>query len=624
METNITQLTLDDKNNVISLFYDSFKEDHYYSNYLFNNHINYNKLIELTIDMFLKEGICYGYYDNTQLVSFILAFDFKTLNLNKNKFDFVFYNCSNKLINKINELSSNKTIYILSLATEINHKKKGYAKNLLSHLINEYKYFDFIVDVSNRITFNMYYKFNFKEYEIEDEYSLFHKESNYFISDTIIDSIECYDIISFNNSFLYVYDNKYKDLELNNETKKYQEKDFVFDVFILYQTTGILKNIKECNTEISKILINKLKFRSETEDKQISERLKFYDLGIVNTNIYHERTDETDDYNLMQNIELNLILVNDIYSKLQIVIMYKLSSNFKISQILDNAIRNDLTIEYNNKNLTINEYLFSIYNIKTVYTPLFYLNSTQERKNFVKSDIASLLMCETIYDQGYELGVLIDDELLSIVNNKQGLGQYDRTCTLAYDNILLDLGSPVFQNEADNIKNISVTLYYIIMIAFESCAIHSTNNKIVEDLKQVKKINTKKFMKQNQEIYIEYLKSSTFWNLNLKYPSTNKSLKMIRKYFKVTDSLNTLEFNKKEMNNLFNIKQELLDRRAATTLNFTILLLTLIQVNYLFFPNLFTEIGFNPNIEELFVFNVILIFIFLIYSNFYNFKDKLK
>ena len=624
METNITQLTLDDKNNVISLFYDSFKEDHYYSNYLFNNHINYNKLIELTIDMFLKEGICYGYYDNTQLVSFILAFDFKTLNLNKNKFDFVFYNCSNKLINKINELSSNKTIYILSLATEINHKKKGYAKNLLSHLINEYKYFDFIVDVSNRITFNMYYKFNFKEYEIEDEYSLFHKESNYFISDTIIDSIECYDIISFNNSFLYVYDNKYKHLELNNETKKYQEKDFVFDVFILYQTTGILKNIKECNTEISKILINKLKFRSETEDKQISERLKFYDLGIVNTNIYHERTDETDDYNLMQNIELNLILVNDIYSKLQIVIMYKLSSNFKISQILDNAIRNDLTIEYNNKNLTINEYLFSIYNIKTVYTPLFYLNSTQERKNFVKSDIASLLMCETIYDQGYELGVLIDDELLSIVNNKQGLGQYDRTCTLAYDNILLDLGSPVFQNEADNIKNISVTLYYIIMIAFESCAIHSTNNKIVEDLKQVKKINTKKFMKQNQEIYIEYLKSSTFWNLNLKYPSTNKSLKMIRKYFKVTDSLNTLEFNKKEMNNLFNIKQELLDRRAATTLNFTILLLTLIQVNYLFFPNLFTEIGFNPNIEELFVFNIILIFIFLIYSNFYNFKDKLK
>jgi hypothetical protein len=206
-------------------------------------------------------------------------------------------------------------------------------------------------------------------------------------------------------------------------------------------------------------------------------------------------------------------------------------------------------------------------------------------------------MAETIYSSDEELGTFIDKEILSISESSTGMGQYDRAFVCVCSNVFLQFCEHFCASKNSRLHEQAITFFYIELLMFEEAAIQIADHNIVASLSEVKSISPKKFLHNTVKIRKQYAKTSEFWDIQVNYPSSKKSVSMIREAFKMNELLERMNRNERELGNVFEGQRDIMDRTEASMLNYIILFLTLIQGLSIILPSLFYGYDiFSPNI----------------------------
>ena len=80
---------------------------------------------------------------------------------------------------------------------------------------------------------------------------------------------------------------------------------------------------------------------------------------------------------------------------------------------------------------------------------------------------------------------------------------------------------------------------------------------------EVMRIEPTEFLTRARTITNRYLNTVDFWNVSVNYPSSQKSLQMIRKSFLIDELKEKMEYNQKQVGNIFDINREIVDRQEA-------------------------------------------------------------
>lgn len=353
---------------------------------------------------------------------------------------------------------------------------------------------------------------------------------------------------------------------------------------------------------------------------QSLEYRTFYEVGISKDNVneteydFHERIDRfylgrymiqireensIDTYNHLgdpigQPASVYIMISIDNNSNCGVLSLISESSPFLLSHFLDAIIRNQLYISNNGTWENLILYFQKRYQVHKRGTVKTFVTIPQNKNCLTPPQIASLLMSETIYDQEQNLGNFIDEEVLNIVNSDAGIGQYDRAFVCGYTNTLIQFYEQMHFSVMSRLQEEAITFFYIELLMFEEAAVNIAQNQIVASLTNVNKIGTKEFLRKAMHIHKSYAQTIEFWDVQVLYPSSRKSISAIRSAFKLDEQLNRMYRYDQELQKIFGFKRDILDRIESSMLNYIILFLTLIEALSIVFPYFFE----NKNMEH--------------------------
>ena len=130
----------------------------------------------------------------------------------------------------------------------------------------------------------------------------------------------------------------------------------------------------------------------------------------------------------------------------------------------------------------------------------------------------------------------------------------------------------------------AVTAFYIELVLFEEAAINIFNKNLVSLMTEANKSEPEDFLEQNRNITVEFLNTVEFWNVQLNYQSSQKSIKLIRDAFGQQKLITRMERYHEQVRNIFEINKELVDRKAEREekesndeMNFILFILTIVS-----------------------------------------------
>ena len=255
---------------------------------------------------------------------------------------------------------------------------------------------------------------------------------------------------------------------------------------------------------------------------------------------------------------------------------------------MDNIIRNHIYL-VDTKNYT-NLFIFlEKIGIHKRGTTKIFVTVPQEKKfcKLKNKQIASLIMSETIYAPDEALGAIIDDEILGIIKKPKGMGQYGRASVYVYTNVFLQFCKNHYLSVMARLNEEAITFFYLELLVFEESAIQILGHNIASCLSGVKATSPKKLLSKTLNIHKQYAKTIAFWDIQVKYPTSKKSVSMIRKAFKIDEQIERINRESDELKIVFEAQRDIMDRAEATMLNYIILFLTTIQGLSILIPALF-------------------------------------
>ena len=292
----------------------------------------------------------------------------------------------------------------------------------------------------------------------------------------------------------------------------------------------------------------------------------------------------------------NVVIGSDLYtqiivsvdkeSNIGVLYVISLSCPFLLSHLLDNVVRNQLLVVDSENHIVGNlyEYMLNRWSIRLSGTPKSYVTIPMEKSAVNDQQLASLLMSETMYEEGEEFGQLIDKDIVKIVSEPYGMAQYD----IAYVGVNLNTFIQFFPSYRGSKQYRlfwnSVTAFYIELILFEEAAVTRFNKNLVDLMAFANKDAPEIFLEKNRKYTNEYLTTVEFWNVQLNYPSSQKSIQMIRDAFNEKALLSRMERYQNQVKNIFEINKELIDREAEKqekysndTMNLILFILTIVS-----------------------------------------------
>ena len=332
---------------------------------------------------------------------------------------------------------------------------------------------------------------------------------------------------------------------------------------------------------------------------------------------------DRDDISVGADIYMHMMVAIDAESDVGVLYVISLSSPFLLSYLLDNVVRNQLMVATQDGMKNLYEHILDNWGLKISGTPKSYVTIPKHKDSLDSQQLAALLMSETIYEEGEDFSKIVDEGIIQIVNEPNGMGQYD----IAYVGVTLNTFIQFYPSYRGSMQYRlfwnSVTAFYIELILFEEAAITRFNRSLVELMSDANKDLPEAFLEKNRNITNEYLRSVEFWNVQLNYPSSQRSLKMIREAFNENDLLSRMERYQTQVQNIFEINKELVDResekaekKSNDNMNFILFVLTIvstISAIYQIVDYVLNYISTNP-IQNIFpiVMNLIVIIVMIV------------
>ena len=691
---------------VMDLFCECFRDDHYYSRKFPDPATREARMREKfasNIEYTLTAGLSYGVWDEaplgaadpdseqprvgsgacseSHLIAFVLCFDYFTLK----EHDEAFYHMFGGHADNENSLpyhhelhdaitpDMGPVLFMLSIGVKETLRGKGLASALVDYLLDRYKDHTFVSDVSNRGSLPIYERRGCEIREIDTEYYLVTRPANTpqqfdFYSEKIhlalpdISVLTDYDIPFeetgrvhtltdveaeeyFGKYFLeevedhfltvpvvalsykallqyqrvinlsqnrecvagdviyYVLKSPYENHLLINDVLdemlpvRNREWNVVPDVFVSvpmqYSDLQLIRSAGRDNDEDACELLRYLEFRTQYEAgipsslqdvdelANLKNRLERYYLGKVKIQILNEVT--VDNYKSLpeaigEPALLDLYITVDNKSKCAVLTWYTLSAPYLISHYMDNIIRNQIQAQLGGQWVNLYEYLSVRFRLIKRGTPKMFVTVPEDRHCLGEGQLASILASETIYPEGENFGNIIDTEIVQAVTSPTGLGQYDRGFVAAYTNVLIQFSPDLKGCVRDRLNEESITVFYMELVIFEEAAIHIADQAIIKLFTSKDFDEPVAFLKQVDNLYDAYSKTIDFWDLQVNYPTSQKSMQMIRRAFKVKDQLENMHRNRDQLQVVFDTKCDMIDRSDSRRMDTSLAILSILAV----------------------------------------------
>ncbi len=384
-----------------------------------------------------------------------------------------------------------------------------------------------------------------------------------------------------------------EEMLVNRKTEWSIIPDVYVSVPVEYQDINLIKEIDYTCSENERAFLDALNFRTVYEAgipssingnndvSNIKNRIKRYPMGKFLLKIVDEMS--------MDNIDsepetigmpayVNCYISLDCISNCAVVTWCSLSAPFLISHYMDNTIRNQIMIYDGEQWINFFDHLQTKYRIFKKGTPKIFAKISQDRSVFSNNQLASLLFSESIYPDGESFGNIIDGELIEIISSKYGMGQYDRGHVFAHTNVVLQFDKESKAGFLYRLQEATITLFYIELLLFEEAAITIADQAIVKLYSTDSFISPTSFLKQVDRIYDNYSKTIAFWDMQVNYPSSQKSMHMLRTAFKINEQLENMSRNREQLQISFDTKCEIIDRNDTQRMDLSLAILSILTI----------------------------------------------
>lgn len=265
-------------------------------------------------------------------------------------------------------------------------------------------------------------------------------------------------------------------------------------------------------------------------------------------------------------------------SNCAVLTVFSLSSPFLISHLFDNVIRNQLIVADGGRSLNFYDYLKDRFELVKRGTPKIFSVLPCRKDRLSESQLASLLAAETIYPEGENFGKITDPDILSRVAGETGMGQYDRAFVCAYSNVVLQFSEEIVGSVRDRLCEESITLFYIELILFEEAAIHIADREIVSLFTSGEVDDPVQFLSKVDKIYDNYSKTIDFWDINVNYPTSQKSIVMLRDSFGLHEQLEKMKRNQEQLQTVFGTKCDIIDRKDSKRMDTSLAIISVFAI----------------------------------------------
>jgi len=213
-------------------------------------------------------------------------------------------------------------------------------------------------------------------------------------------------------------------------------------------------------------------------------------------------------------ITVELLISIDAKTQCGVLHFIALSCNLPITYYLDSVSLNKLDIlRENEKTENLFYYLKRVFEIEKKGISKSFLTISENRNNISDDWLASILFCETYYEENESLSTITDKDIKSILSDKNGGGQYKYATVYAYKNILVQILDGHYLDSKVEME--CVTLFYIELILFEEATIEKANDEIIPFLVNINEYRPKEILQIINSILSEHVKSINFWNIQI-------------------------------------------------------------------------------------------------------------
>lgn len=311
-------------------------------------------------------------------------------------------------------------------------------------------------------------------------------------------------------------------------------------------------------------------------------RIKRYYLGKIPVQITSEvtvdRYDQAGD-SIGAPAFVDLYISIDTGSDCGVLTWYALSAPFLISHLMDNIIRNNLMVVGRNDGHTnFFDYVSQTFGVVKRGTPKILAVIPKDKSCLQPSQIASLLAAETIYPDGENFGQIVDRDIVEAIGSEHGMGQYDRAFVCAYSNVVLQFTPDFRATLKERLCEESITQFYIELILLEEAAIHIADRQITRLITSETVGEPGEFLKQVDEIYDNYSKTMDFWDIQVNYPTSQKSIDMLRRAFRIKEQLEFMQRNQAQLQTVFDTKCNIIDRNDSKRMDTSLAIISILAI----------------------------------------------
>lgn len=266
-------------------------------------------------------------------------------------------------------------------------------------------------------------------------------------------------------------------------------------------------------------------------------------------------------------VTIALVISIDCMTNLGVLHLVSMSSAIPVTQLLDSVSRNQLNVIFQGRNINLYKYLKSEFGVEKMGVAKSFLSLPYDRTEVSDDLLASILFCETYYEAGESLGTVEDREIRTILQQKYGLAQYNYASVYAYTSVVVQMSSSLEGSLLSRITKESITLFYIELILFEEASIQAANEQIVSFLTNLDKYTPDVVLRSINEIISDYVQSIEFWDIQMNYPSSKKSVDDLREAFKIKRFQELIRRNKELLLTIYQIRSDIIDRKEAALLS---------------------------------------------------------
>lgn len=468
--------------------------------------------------------------------------------------------------------------------------------------------------------------YSFYDAEISlDLFNVFEGARVYNINDKTYQSLFFY---TYNDNEENIYDLSLREGIPNCLYEDKMVSDIYTVVPIRYDNLDILKaNLAQDNNFVANNVITGLAFQDNYEFGNDSgnivnnsERVERIDLGTAKIFIteephynYYKKTPTC----VIEDKPISIRMIATIDKETHTGVLHLLNLGVKVkpTKYLDEITRNGLALKVDDNDKTFEQlkckttdtgekivnlynYLEKKFNIKRVGIPRNlilspFLNdgdfSNPDNVEAVEQLKSSILYGEAMFEEGEELGKIVDSTLKDKFKNKFGCSVYDyNTMNISKINIL-QYSDTYKDYLAERIDFAVVNLFYLELLQLEEASIQIANMGISNFIKDYKlndkdiktdthNISSKLVLDRLEEIQEEYTKTLDFWDAQTNYYSSNVILSTIRKEFQIEKDVQILKRNHKEIQQIYDNRQQNLSRRSGIILSIVGVIFTLLNI----------------------------------------------